>query len=70
MTMCNFTLDNEAPESFRHTPESTTDLFYGYNVFSKSNLTNGSHVLNINPTRESTNTYLNFDYALYTYVQS
>ena len=66
LTRANFSVDSELPVPFLHTPNiSTTAFEYDSLVFSRTNLSNGNHSLDITTTG-STNIYINFDYAIYT----
>ena len=62
----NFPVDGGSPVPFLHTPNlSATALQYNSLVFSRTDLSNGNHRLDITTTG-STNIYVNFDYAIYT----
>uniref|UniRef100_A0A8H7Y1U1 Uncharacterized protein n=1 Tax=Psilocybe cubensis TaxID=181762 RepID=A0A8H7Y1U1_PSICU len=66
-TVANFTLDGGQPQLFTHQPDpNTKDLNYGQLVFSLTNLTNSEHTLVISASEVHINSYINFDYAVYT----
>ena len=70
-TNCNFTLDGVLVGSSNHQPnENTEDLQYNVTVFSASSLSNDLHEMVISTNNYPVNVYLNFDYAIYTYVYS
>ena len=55
--------------SFNHEPDmSTYNLQYNATVFSASGLTNTQHTLLISTNDYPYSTFINFDYAIYTYV--
>ena len=65
VTRANSSVDSGLPMAFLHIPNlSTTALQYNSLVFSRTNLLNGDHRLDITTTG-STNIYVNFDYAVY-----
>ena len=71
-TACNFTLDGllidtyNSPQPDGNTPE------YQYNVcaYSTHGLSNDNHTMVISTNVDDPTMYLNFDYAIYTYVYS
>ncbi|TFK22985.1 hypothetical protein FA15DRAFT_657101 [Coprinopsis marcescibilis] len=68
-TNCNFVLDGQLMEhSFNHSPNSTavTQFEYDRLVFERSNLSNSDHTLEIRTEGFDFNSYINFDYAVYT----
>ena len=70
-TNCNFTLDGSHAGTFVHNPDmSTLDLVYNASVFSASGLSNSQHQLVIWTNDVPFNVFVNFDYAIYTYVPS
>jgi hypothetical protein len=55
--------------SFNSVPDTSThNLQYNATVFSTSGLSNTQHTLVISTSDYPNSTYLNFDYAIYTYV--
>ena len=69
-TECNFTLDGQAAGSFFHAPSSSVEFVYNALVFSRSNLQNTHHLLNISTSGVNHNVFINFDYAIYTFASS
>ena len=67
-TECNFTLDGQAAGNFFHSPSSSLDMIYNALVFSHTNLQNSDHVLNISTSGVDHDVFINFDYAIYTFV--
>ena len=67
LTSVNFTVDGEVPVPSTYTPAPapTTIFIYKALVFSKTNLSNTPHILNIT-TMGNASVYVNFDYAIYT----
>ena len=66
LTSANFTVDGDVPVPFTHTMNDTSASLFEYHalVFSKTNLPNTLHTLNITTTG-SGSAYVNFDYAVY-----
>lgn len=64
LNSANFTLDNNDPVLFS---SQVTGIQYNVTVFSKTNLTNTLHTLNIVNSGPLVPTYVIFDYAIYTY---
>jgi len=68
LTSANFTVDGNMPEHFNFTHNtsnpSVPSFKYHALVFSKPNLPNTLHTLNITTTG-SASAYVNFDYAIY-----
>lgn len=70
-TECNFTLDGQVVGNFYHLPnQSTSALQYNALAFSASGLNNSQHDLVISTNDLPYAVYINFDYAVYTYVYS
>ena len=69
-TETNFTLDGQLEYTFTHVPTSSKDLDYNQLVFSKTGLTNEQHTLKASISDVDHQVYINFDYALYTFVYS
>ena len=68
-TQCNFTLDGKLVGNFNHQPnESTYALQYNATAFTTSGLSNSQHELVISTNDFPSFSFLNFDYAIYTYV--
>jgi hypothetical protein len=67
-TECNFTLDGQAAGNFFHAPSSSYAFIYNALAFSRSNLQNANHTLNISTSGISHDVFINFDYAIYTSV--
>jgi hypothetical protein len=67
-TECNFTLDGQAAGSFFHAPNASFEFIYNALVFSRSNLPNATHTLNISTSGVDHDVFINFDYAIYTSV--
>lgn len=66
-TECNFVLNNEQPVSYRHEPNTTSaDILYNQLVFSRKDLPQRQHMLEVVMEGYDFNVYLNFDYAIYT----
>ncbi|KAG6812410.1 hypothetical protein H0H92_002986 [Tricholoma furcatifolium] len=66
-TLCDFILDGSASGSFQHTPTTSSDFQYRALVYSVTGLDNTGHTLLISADGYDTYSYVNFDYALYTY---
>jgi len=70
-TNCNFTLDGVLVGAYNHQPnENTEALQYNVTAYSTSSLSNTPHEMVISTSDYPVNVYLNFDYAIYTYVYS
>ncbi|KAF8334498.1 hypothetical protein F5887DRAFT_892651 [Amanita rubescens] len=71
-TACNFTLDGLLVHTYYSPQPSEIAPGYQYNVsaYSSQNLRNDKHTLVISTNDYPINVYLNFDYAIYTYVYS
>jgi hypothetical protein len=68
-TNCNFTLDGNFMSSFNSKPNLTThNLDYNVTAFSIGGLSNTQHTLVISANDYPNSTFINFDYAIYTYV--
>ena len=68
-TQCNFTLDGKLVSTFNHQPNESTDaLQYNATAFTTSGLSNSQHQLVISTNDFPSFSFLNFDYAIYTYV--
>ncbi|KAK7032616.1 hypothetical protein VNI00_012879 [Paramarasmius palmivorus] len=67
LTECNFTLDGQLKNQYRHVPTPEPGLRYREEAFSISGLPNISHLLEISAENLDHEVYLNFDYAMYTY---
>lgn len=66
-TVANFTLDGAQPQLYTHQPDlNTKDLNYGQLVYSQQNLGNAQHTLVISASGVQVESYINFDYAIYT----
>lgn len=66
-TECNFSLDGGAPVNFLHIPDETReDYMYNQVVYSRKDIPNGKHTLDISASEENIEVYINFDYAVYT----
>jgi hypothetical protein len=60
-------LDNGPAVSFKHLPDRTmADIMYNQLVFSQTGLANTQHTLEIVTEGLAYQTYVNFDYAIYT----
>ncbi|KAG6872611.1 hypothetical protein C0995_008356 [Termitomyces sp. Mi166 len=66
-TVCDFALDGSYVSSFHHIPTSSTEFNYGALVFSKDNLSNEQHTLNISTSGLNELLWVCFDYATYTF---
>ncbi|KAF9002729.1 hypothetical protein BDQ17DRAFT_1425684 [Cyathus striatus] len=65
----SFTIDGQIVGNFSHSPDlSTTEILYNQMVFKKTDLPNGTHQLVVSTTLTDMNTWVNFDYAIYTQV--
>jgi hypothetical protein len=58
--------NNQAPSSFFHDPDTTTNFQYDVPVFSQEGLQNKEHQLTISPTAGTEGSLFLFDYAKYT----
>ena len=68
-TQCNFTLDGQLVNTFNHQPNGSTNaLQYNATAFTTSGLSNSQHTLVISTNDFPGFSFLNFDYAIYTYV--
>ncbi|KAJ2933746.1 hypothetical protein H1R20_g3393, partial [Candolleomyces eurysporus] len=66
-TDCKFVLDNGPAVSYLHMPDrSKANIMYNQLVFSKTGLANTEHTLEIITEGLTYQTYVNFDYAIYT----
>ncbi|KAG6830931.1 hypothetical protein H0H92_013859 [Tricholoma furcatifolium] len=65
-TLANFTLDGQLDDTFSHLPSNSTEYQYNSLVFSKDGLFNTNHTL-VTSMSDSDNSYINFDYANYTF---
>lgn len=67
ITDCDFTMNKDPAVNFRHAPDLTkTDADYNQLVYSRTDLPFATHTLEIS-TQANFNTYINFDYAIYTH---
>ncbi|KAF9461463.1 hypothetical protein BDZ94DRAFT_1138207, partial [Collybia nuda] len=66
LTECNITLDGRHADSYRHDPDQTTLINYNVLAFSRTNLSNTNHTLNVSTGGVDYHVFLNFDYAIYT----
>ncbi|KAG6873789.1 hypothetical protein C0995_011014 [Termitomyces sp. Mi166 len=66
-TFCNFILDKQSVEAYHHSPTSSPNYQYNALVYSKTNLANTDHTLLISADGYQTMSFINFDYAIYTY---
>lgn len=69
-TACNFTLDGQPAGGFTHVPTPTNEFLYNSLVFSQRNLPNVDHQLSISTSDLDRRVWVNFDYAIYTFVSS
>ncbi|PFH51666.1 hypothetical protein AMATHDRAFT_141958 [Amanita thiersii Skay4041] len=68
-TECNFTLDGVYARAFTHQPDLTsTNLEYDATAFTVTGLSNNTHQLVISTNDVDHAVFVNFDYAIYTYV--
>lgn len=68
-TAANFTLDGQLLTEFTHEASTEPGLLYNQTVFSKEGLEYENHTLRISTTGQGDESlYVNFDYAIYTYV--
>ncbi|KAF8875770.1 hypothetical protein BD779DRAFT_1449859 [Infundibulicybe gibba] len=68
LTECDFYIDGFHSSSYRHAPTTSTELDYNVLAFSLTGLVNSDHQINIVTANKNYSTFLNFDYAMYTYV--
>jgi hypothetical protein len=69
-TICDFTLDDEQETPFRSAGFPSLQSGYSQMVYSRTDLAPREHELNISiPFGLASPAYLNFDYAIYTYVR-
>ncbi|KAH9922672.1 uncharacterized protein B0H18DRAFT_508440 [Fomitopsis serialis] len=65
----SFELDGESVGLYTHAPSQSTDYMYNVTLYSNTALANGQHTLVMTPQRESSPSYLAFDWAQYTLRQ-
>ncbi|KIL63325.1 hypothetical protein M378DRAFT_55698, partial [Amanita muscaria Koide BX008] len=66
-TNVNFTLDGRSAGNFSHEPDNSTySLIYNSTVFSRTDLTNSPHTLLVSVDDYDRNTFVCFDWAMYT----
>ncbi|KAF8998267.1 hypothetical protein BDQ17DRAFT_1411126 [Cyathus striatus] len=71
LTVANFTIDGQMVGTFRHDPDLTsTDILFNQLVFNKTDIPNGVHQLIISTSDVDFSVFINFDYAIYTHVDS
>lgn len=66
----SFELDGKAAGSFMHVPLQTEDYQYNVTFYANTALENAQHTLVMTPQRQTNTSYMAFDWARYTYVQS
>ena len=70
-TACNFTLDHLVGKYTSPQPnENTREYQYNITGYSTDQLSNDTHTMIISTNHYASSGYLNFDYAIYTYVYS
>jgi hypothetical protein len=65
-----FAIDGELAGTYQHQPDTTETVAFNFAVYANESLRNAPHSIVISPTagpiRDSTNSLILFDYAIYT----